>query len=146
MNDIEIENDDDIFITRDILPELIILPSYNILKFEVQDWTKDDNRERLKTICSTRRIPADIKRISPTSVRVILKHTNSNVLRECYAYIVTQVLSDGTVTSENWSQDFGTLAQGTLIHSSRGLVRSDGVDSLECESLSDRMSRWSSTL
>ena len=141
-DNVELVEDDDIFAVDPT--ELIvvhIIPSFYVLKFEVLNWISDENRKRLKTICTDLQVPAEIKRVSAEAVRVIIKHTNFEVLDECRRVIVTQVGSAGSVTAGETSEDFGTLAQGTLIHGSRGLVRIDGVDSEEC-SLTEKMSRW----
>ena len=139
---IELVEDNDIFaVDPTKLIAVQIIPSFYVLNFEVQNWAADENRKRLKNICTGRKVPAEIKRISSNAVRVIIKHTNFEVLNGCRRAIVTEVGSTGSVTDGRMSEDYGNLAQGTLIHGSRGLVRTDGVDSDEC-SLTEKMSRW----
>jgi len=141
-DDIELVENSDIFaVDPTKLIAVQIVPSFYVFKFEVQNWTSDENRKRLKTICSDRQVPAEIERVSANAVRVIIKHINFEVLTECRCVIVTEVGSTGSVSDGQSSENFGTLAQGTLIHGSRGLVRTDGVDSNEC-SFTEKMSRW----
>lgn len=137
-----LQRETDILIVNNVL-KIEITPMFQVLTFEVQNWAEPDNRQRLKAFCANLRVPSDIKRVSTTAVRVIIKHTVMEVLNDCYDRIIRMVELPGTVTAGLHSEDYGSLAQGVLIHTTRGLLRTDGVDSFEGTDFATRISRWS---
>lgn len=125
------------------LPTIAIIPSYYNMTLEVQNWEVAENRKRLKEICFEQRISAEVKRTSGNSVRLKLKHTVLGDIIRCQDAIVATVGSQGTVIAGELQEEFGSLAPGVLICGAHGLVRTDGIDSFEDYSFSERMSRWS---
>jgi hypothetical protein len=129
-SEVELEDNGSLFVSSTTLNEIEILPSFHILSFEVENWTLDANRKRAKNICARLRIPAIIKRVGPTSVRIILKHTNQNNLTASYANVVAEIGKDCQVTNKVWRHEFGSFTQGVLTRS-------------QDDCCSERLSRWS---